>query len=66
MTGFATTSLVCVPVHAGGKVVGVIQACNKSNKLPFDAEDERGLEALSLSAGSAIRKAQLYAAAVRR
>ena len=64
-TGFRTTSIVCVPVHAGGKVVGVIQACNRKGGGAFDAEDERGLEALSLSAGSAIRKAQLYAAAVR-
>jgi len=61
--GFKTTSLVCVPILAGGGVVGVIQACNKTNG--FDEEDERGLEALSLSAGSAIRKAQLYASAIR-
>lgn len=61
--GFKTESLVCVPILAGGGVVGVIQACNK--KGGFDDEDERGLEALSLSAGSAIRKAQLYASAIR-
>ncbi|GMI12756.1 hypothetical protein TrRE_jg10957 [Triparma retinervis] len=62
--GFKTKSLVCVPILAGGGVVGVIQACNK--KGGFDEEDERGLEALSLSAGSAIRKAQLYASAIRK
>mmetsp|Transcript_26361 Transcript_26361/g.49893 ORF Transcript_26361/g.49893 Transcript_26361/m.49893 type:complete len:790 (+) Transcript_26361:235-2604(+) len=63
--GFKTDSLVCVPIHAGGSVVGVIQACNRSDNNAFGEEDERGLEALSLSAGSAIRKAQLYASAIR-
>lgn len=49
--GFKTDSLVCVPIHAGGSVVGVIQACNRMDGGGFGEEDERGLEALSLSAG---------------
>jgi hypothetical protein len=69
-TKFETRNILCVPVVAGGKIVGVIQAVNKrpctrpekgggGPPAPFDSDDERGLEALSLSAGSAIRKAQL-------
>ena len=37
----------------------------RHRNVTFDKDDERGLEALSLAAGSAIRKAQLYAAATR-
>ena len=38
--GFKTKSLVCVPILAGGGVVGVIQACNK--KGGFDGEVSLG------------------------
>jgi GAF domain-containing protein len=51
-TSFTTRSILCVPIVAGGKIVGVIQAVNKTspnnNVNHFDSDDERGLEALSL------------------
>jgi len=70
-TSFRTQSILCVPIVSAGSIVGVIQAVNKKSPLnsnllsKFTKDDERGLEALSLSAGSAIRKAQLFAAATR-
>ena len=61
--GYKTTSLCCCPIVAGGKVLGVIQACNKVGG--FHDKDEIALEALAFSAGNAIRKAQFYEISVR-
>ena len=78
-TNYVTRSMLCIPIKAGGVIVGVIQALNKKGTAPeplasspsspswpcFGTEDEQGLESLALSAGSALRKSQLYAIAVR-
>jgi signal transduction histidine kinase len=58
-TGFTTRSILCVPIHARGRVIGVIQVLNRRGG-PFTADDQRLLEALAGMGGVAIENARLY------
>jgi two-component system phosphate regulon sensor histidine kinase PhoR len=58
-SGFVTQSILCVPLTADGKVIGVLEAVNK-HQGQFTAADERLLSALSSSAAIAIHKAHLH------
>lgn len=58
--GFVTRSLLCVPVEdREGRCLGVIQALNKRSG-PFDARDERRLQAFSAQAATALVNARLF------
>ncbi|MFX1266254.1 MAG: GAF domain-containing protein [Promethearchaeota archaeon] len=59
--GFATRSVLCVPLVARGRVIGVMQVLNKIGG-EFTEDDRRLLEALAATAGSAIENARLYEA----
>ena len=54
LTGFKTKSILCVPLRAEGKIIGVVQALNKADGRVFTEEDVRiftnfaGLAALSI------------------
>lgn len=55
---FKTRSLLCVPMVASGKVLGVIQAINKTNEREFDDDDLTLLALVAQLAASAIIKAE--------
>lgn len=58
-TGFATRSLLCVPIRARDRILGVIQVLNKKGGA-FGEDDERLLTALAGMGGVAIENARLY------
>ncbi|MBN1947977.1 MAG: GAF domain-containing protein [Bradymonadales bacterium] len=63
VTGYRTGSILAAPMRGTrGDVVGVIQALNRLDERPFDAEDEELLMALGGQAASAIQNAMLHEA----
>ncbi|RYZ97993.1 MAG: GAF domain-containing protein, partial [Proteobacteria bacterium] len=56
---FLTRSMICVPVEARGKLLGVLQAINCENGS-FAEADQRLLETLSHQVAIAVENAQLY------
>ncbi len=59
--GFPTTTLICVPMAAKGKMIGALEALNKSDGQPFTADDASLLVAFASQAAIAIENARLYA-----
>ncbi|MFW6138448.1 MAG: GAF domain-containing protein [Spirochaetota bacterium] len=57
ITGIKTTSLVCVPIEKGGKVIGVVEAINKSRFSPRDVEL---LQAISRLAGISLENSMVH------
>jgi len=58
-SGYKTRSILCVPLVAKGTVIGAIEVLNKIDG-PFDVGDLRMMEALALSAATAIENAKLF------
>ncbi len=58
-TGFTTRSILCVPIQAHARVIGVIQVLNRRGG-PFTDDDQRLLEALASMGAVAIENARLY------
>src|SRR5437868_2859878 len=47
-SGFRTRSILCAPVTGkAGEVLGAVQALNRLDGAPFDAEDEQALTAVA-------------------
>ena len=61
LSGFVTRSVLCVPLKIKGRVVGVIEALNKTEGT-FTTRDRRLLEAMAPTAAIAIENARLYQA----
>lgn len=59
ITGFVTTSALCVPMISQGKVIGVIEVLNKQNSQ-FTRNDEELLKSIASSVSIAIENARLY------
>ena len=59
-TGFATRSLLCVPLQIDGRVLGVLQALNKKSPEGFSRGDIARLSAFAASATIAIENARLF------
>lgn len=59
-TGFRTRNMVCVPVKAKDKLVGVLQAINKRGAGQFGEEDLQDFVSLGHQVGIAIENANLY------
>jgi transcriptional regulator with GAF, ATPase, and Fis domain len=59
-TSFRTRSMVAAPLMAPSGPIGVVEVVNRRGS-PFDEDDLRFLEALSLSIAVAIENARLYA-----
>ncbi len=57
-TGFRTRSILCAPLIAGGKTIGVLQVLNASGKVAFDEVELEGLVAHANLAATAIGKLQ--------
>lgn len=58
-SGFTTKSILCVPLQTKGRTIGAIEVMNKKNGT-FNKDDLELLQALALSAATAIENAQLY------
>lgn len=58
-SGFTTRSILCVPLQTKGRTIGAIEVMNKKSGA-FNKEDMALLQALALSAATAIENAQLY------
>jgi signal transduction histidine kinase len=59
-TAFVTHSLIAVPLSIKGKVIGVLEALNKAEEQPFDADDVNLLTILASQAAVAIENARLF------
>ncbi len=59
-TGFATRSLLCVPLQIDGRVLGVLQALNKKSPDGFNQGDIARLSAFAASATIALENARLF------
>lgn len=60
-TGFATKSVLCVPLKTREKVIGVIQVLNRPPDCVFTQDDLNLLSAIATHATTAIENARLYA-----
>jgi len=60
VSGFVTRSMVCVPVTAHGRLLGVLQAINHLNGEPFEDSDLQTFVALGHQVGIAVENANLY------
>jgi len=58
--GFQTQSILCVPLKAKTKLIGVLEAINKQNGGNFNKEDELLLSMFGYQAAIAIENARLY------
>jgi HD-GYP domain-containing protein (c-di-GMP phosphodiesterase class II) len=59
-TGFRTRNMVCVPVKAKDKLLGVLQAINKKDGASFTQDDLQDFVSLANQVGIAIENANLY------
>lgn len=59
-SGFVTRNMVCVPVTAHDKLLGVLQAINRKNGGQFGEDDLQNFVALGHQVGIAIENANLY------
>lgn len=60
MTGFETKSIICVPLKAKSKLIGVLEAINKVDETAFTEADELLLRIFASQAAMAIENARLY------
>ncbi len=60
---FQTRSMVCVPVTAGDRVLGVLQALNKFEQRPFNQSDLTMMRVAAQLASTAITRAEAAVAA---
>jgi HD-GYP domain-containing protein (c-di-GMP phosphodiesterase class II) len=61
ITQFVTRNMVCVPVRARGKVIGVLQAINKKDAGLFTEQDLDDFWTLANQVAVALENASLYA-----
>jgi HD-GYP domain-containing protein (c-di-GMP phosphodiesterase class II) len=61
-TGFITRALLSVPLVARGRVVGVLQVLNPTERATFSPDDLRRMQLLAGPLANAIENARLYAA----
>lgn len=59
-SGFVTRSMVCVPIKARGRFLGVLQAINRKHDGLFEDSDLQNFVALGHQVGIAIENANLY------
>ncbi|MFA5168476.1 MAG: GAF domain-containing SpoIIE family protein phosphatase [Candidatus Omnitrophota bacterium] len=65
-TGFITRAILCVPMKAKGKVIGVLQAINPLGRRNFSREDLELFETFADQAAIAIENAQLHGEIVKQ
>ncbi len=57
---FTTESIIAVPLNARGRTIGVLEALNRKDHLPFDEDDINLLTSFAAQAAIAIENAQLF------
>ncbi len=65
-TGYRTRSMLCVPIQAKERVIGVSQVINRQDGLPFTREDLETLLLLCSHAAVAIENARMHQALLQR
>ena len=60
ITGFKTRNLICVPLKAKDKTIGIIEAMNSLNKPAFDETDLEIFTAFASQSAVAIENARLH------
>jgi sigma-B regulation protein RsbU (phosphoserine phosphatase) len=65
-TGFVTRAILCVPMKAKGRVIGVLQAINPLLRKDFGREDLELFETFADQAAIAIENAQLHGEIVKQ
>lgn len=65
-TGFVTRAILCVPMKARGKVIGVLQAINPILRNGFSQDDLELFETFADHAAIAIENAQLHGEIVKQ
>jgi signal transduction histidine kinase len=60
ITGFATESILAVPLHAKNRLIGVLEVINKEDKTVFTEKDTMLLSIYATHAAVAIENARLY------
>ena len=60
VSGLETKSILCVPLKAKTKLIGVLEAINKIDGTPFNEEDALFLSIFASQAAMAIENARLY------
>jgi PAS domain S-box-containing protein len=66
ISGFETRSILCVPLKAKMKLIGVLEAINKADGTFFTEEDEVLLSVFAYQAAMAIENARLYGEVIDR
>ncbi len=67
LSGFRTRSILCAPVFGkAGEVMGAVQALNRLDGQPFDAEDGQALQAVAAQISVALENARLFSAERRK
>jgi len=59
-SGLTTKTVLCVPLKARGRLIGVLEVINKVDGTPFNEEDALLLSIFSSQAALAIENARLY------
>ncbi len=59
-TGFATKAIMCAPLVARGKVIGVVEVLNKLDGSDFSEQDLETLVAVAATAAIAIENSKLH------
>jgi signal transduction histidine kinase len=60
ITGFTTRSILCVPLKAKNRLIGVLELLNKTDGTDFDEEDLDIVSILANQIGIALENARLY------
>lgn len=60
LSGFETQSILCVPLKAKAKLIGVLEVINKKDGTPFNEQDTLLLSIFAYQAAIAIEHARLY------
>ncbi len=66
LTSFNVTGLICVPLSAQGRTIGVLEAWRTTSPVPFSYDDQALLEDLAHRTALAISNARLVAEAEHR
>ena len=65
-SGMIPRSMVCVPMRAQGKVIGILQAIDPRNKPVFNQDDGEFFQAFASLAATAINNAQMHKALMKQ
>ncbi len=63
-TGFKTEAILCVPLHAKGKIIGVLEAINPHGRKEFSQEDLELFQIFADQAAIAVENARLHSEVV--